>query len=153
VRKRLVSEKIDLRMTGTVDTIPSSSFDLFHFAGLGDALVPGKVWAYAIKLCVLGSPALQRRLGHGDCGIYAEVIAGGSIAVGDAIVAEEQELLSRHLRWLGDFRRHPPPPSRHCEERQRRSNPFFSKPRHGLLRFARNDGEHKFAISRRNAPE
>ena len=37
--------------------------------------------------------ALQRRLGHGDCGIYAEVIAGGSIAVGDAIMAEEPALL------------------------------------------------------------
>jgi uncharacterized protein YcbX len=37
--------------------------------------------------------ALQRRLGHGDCGVYAEVITGGSIAVGDAIVAEEPELL------------------------------------------------------------
>src|SRR6201982_351216 len=33
--------------------------------------------------------ALQRRLGHGDCGIYAEVIAGGTIAVGDAITVEE----------------------------------------------------------------
>jgi hypothetical protein len=28
---------------------------------------------------------LQRRLGHADCGVYAEVIAGGSVAVGDAI--------------------------------------------------------------------
>ncbi len=28
--------------------------------------------------------ALQRRLGHADCGIYAEVIAGGAIAKGDA---------------------------------------------------------------------
>jgi uncharacterized protein YcbX len=37
--------------------------------------------------------ALQRRLGHGDCGIYAEVTNGGSIAVGDAIVAEAPELL------------------------------------------------------------
>jgi uncharacterized protein YcbX len=37
--------------------------------------------------------ALQRRLGHGDCGIYAEVTAGGSIAVGDAITAEAPELL------------------------------------------------------------
>ena len=37
--------------------------------------------------------ALQRRLGHGDCGIYAEVITGGSIAVGDAILAEQPELL------------------------------------------------------------
>src|SRR5262245_1332191 len=38
-------------------------------------------------------PALQRRLGHGDCGIYAEVIAGGTIAVGDPITAEQTELL------------------------------------------------------------
>lgn len=37
--------------------------------------------------------ALQRRLGHGDCGIYAEVTTGGSIAVGDAILAEQPELL------------------------------------------------------------
>jgi uncharacterized protein YcbX len=35
-------------------------------------------------------PTLMRRLGHGDCGIYAEVIAGGSIGVGDAIATEEQ---------------------------------------------------------------
>ena len=38
-------------------------------------------------------PALQRRLGHGDCGIYAEVIEGGSIAVGDAVAAEQPALL------------------------------------------------------------
>ena len=37
--------------------------------------------------------ALQRRLGHGDCGIYAEVIDGGSIAVGDAIAIEQAALL------------------------------------------------------------
>ena len=37
--------------------------------------------------------ALQRRLNHADCGIYAEVTAGGSIAVGDAITAEPPELL------------------------------------------------------------
>jgi uncharacterized protein len=37
--------------------------------------------------------ALQRRLGHGDCGIYAEVIAGGAIAVGDAITPEQPDLL------------------------------------------------------------
>jgi uncharacterized protein len=37
--------------------------------------------------------ALQRRLGHGDCGVYAEVTAGGNIAVGDAIMAEEPALL------------------------------------------------------------
>ena len=38
-------------------------------------------------------PALQRRLGHGDCGIYAEVIEGGSIAVGDTIAVEQPALL------------------------------------------------------------
>ena len=37
--------------------------------------------------------ALQRRLGHGDCGIYAEVIEGGTISAGDTIAAEEPELL------------------------------------------------------------
>jgi uncharacterized protein len=37
--------------------------------------------------------ALQRRLGHADCGIYAEVIAGGSIAVGDTIAAEQPVLI------------------------------------------------------------
>lgn len=36
--------------------------------------------------------ALMRRLGHADCGVYAEVIAGGSIAVGDAIVTERTKL-------------------------------------------------------------
>jgi uncharacterized protein YcbX len=30
-------------------------------------------------------PTLMRRLGHADCGIYAEVIAGGTIAAGDPI--------------------------------------------------------------------
>jgi uncharacterized protein YcbX len=33
-------------------------------------------------------PTLMRRLGHADCGVYAEVIEGGSIAVGDAIATE-----------------------------------------------------------------
>jgi uncharacterized protein len=28
-------------------------------------------------------PTLMRRLGHADCGVYAEVIAGGAIATGD----------------------------------------------------------------------
>jgi uncharacterized protein len=37
--------------------------------------------------------ALMQRLGHNECGIYAEVIADGSIRVGDAIAAEEPELL------------------------------------------------------------
>jgi uncharacterized protein YcbX len=38
-------------------------------------------------------PALQRRLGHADCGIYAEVITGGTIAAGDVIAAEAPVLL------------------------------------------------------------
>jgi hypothetical protein len=37
--------------------------------------------------------ALQRRLGHADCGIYAEVIAGGAITEGDAIVPAQPGLL------------------------------------------------------------
>ena len=37
--------------------------------------------------------ALMRRLGHNECGIYAEVIAGGEIAVGDTIVPEQTTLL------------------------------------------------------------
>jgi len=36
--------------------------------------------------------ALLRRLGHNECGVYAEVIAGGAISVGDAIVDEAPEL-------------------------------------------------------------
>ena len=36
-------------------------------------------------------PTLMRRLGHNECGIYAEVIAGGAIAIGDAVAAEEPE--------------------------------------------------------------
>ena len=37
--------------------------------------------------------ALLRRLGHSDCGIYAEVIAGGDVSVGDTIAAMQPELL------------------------------------------------------------
>lgn len=36
---------------------------------------------------------LMRRLGHNECGIYAEVISGGNIAPGDTISAEQPELL------------------------------------------------------------
>jgi MOSC domain-containing protein YiiM len=32
---------------------------------------------------------MMRQFGHADCGIYAEVIAGGTIGVGDAIAVEE----------------------------------------------------------------
>jgi uncharacterized protein YcbX len=35
---------------------------------------------------------LQQRLGHADCGIYAEVIEPGEIAVGDKIMPEQSEL-------------------------------------------------------------
>jgi hypothetical protein len=37
--------------------------------------------------------ALQRRLGHADCGIYAEVIEGGTIADGDTIAEAQPALL------------------------------------------------------------
>ena len=36
---------------------------------------------------------LMRHLGHADCGVYAEVIAGGAIGVGDAVATEEPRLL------------------------------------------------------------
>jgi uncharacterized protein YcbX len=36
---------------------------------------------------------LVRRLGHADCGVYAEVIAGGTLTVGDAIATEEPRLV------------------------------------------------------------
>jgi uncharacterized protein len=36
---------------------------------------------------------LTRRLGHADCGVYAEVIAGGTISVGDAVETEQPLLV------------------------------------------------------------
>jgi uncharacterized protein len=36
---------------------------------------------------------LIRRFGHADCGVYAEVIAGGAVDVGDAIAREEPRLV------------------------------------------------------------
>jgi uncharacterized protein YcbX len=36
-------------------------------------------------------PMLMRRLGHAECGVYAEVIAGGTIGVGDAIAPENPQ--------------------------------------------------------------
>jgi uncharacterized protein YcbX len=36
---------------------------------------------------------LMRRLGHNECGIYAEVVEGGTIAVGNAIAVEAPKLL------------------------------------------------------------
>ena len=38
-------------------------------------------------------PTLMRHLGHNECGVYAEVIAGGAIGVGDAIATEAPQLL------------------------------------------------------------
>ena len=37
--------------------------------------------------------ALMRRLGHNECGVYAEVIEGGAIGVGDAVAVEAPTLL------------------------------------------------------------
>ena len=37
--------------------------------------------------------ALMQRLSHNECGVYAEVIAGGTIAVGDTIAVEQPKLL------------------------------------------------------------
>jgi uncharacterized protein len=37
--------------------------------------------------------ALAQRVGHSDCGVYAEVIAGGTIGVGDTIAVEQPALL------------------------------------------------------------
>ena len=34
---------------------------------------------------------LMQRFGHADCGVYAEVIAGGTIGVGDAIATEKPQ--------------------------------------------------------------
>ena len=36
---------------------------------------------------------LERRLGHADCGIYAEVIAGGTLRLGDTIAVDATGLL------------------------------------------------------------
>jgi uncharacterized protein YcbX len=36
---------------------------------------------------------LMQRLGHADCGIYAEVITGGTVAEGDAVRSEQPALL------------------------------------------------------------
>jgi uncharacterized protein YcbX len=36
---------------------------------------------------------LMRRLGHNECGIYAEVIEGGSVSVGEAVAVEQPALL------------------------------------------------------------
>lgn len=38
-------------------------------------------------------PTLMRRFGHNECGIYAEVMSGGAVRVGDTIAAVEPELL------------------------------------------------------------
>ena len=47
----------------------------------------------AMRELLTKKQALMRRLGHADCGVYAEVIAGGAIGIGDAIVAAEPELV------------------------------------------------------------
>jgi uncharacterized protein YcbX len=37
--------------------------------------------------------SLMQRFGHADCGVYAEVVAGGEVAAGDAVGIEEPTLL------------------------------------------------------------
>jgi uncharacterized protein YcbX len=37
-------------------------------------------------------PAIMRRLGHMDCGVYAEVIADGAISIGDTLEVEQPKL-------------------------------------------------------------
>src|SRR5438093_5563776 len=46
-------------------------------------------------------PAMMRRLGHNECGIYAEVTAGGTIGVGDAVATETSKLLYCRQKPLG----------------------------------------------------
>jgi len=41
---------------------------------------------------------LMRNLGHADCGVYAEVIAGGDVAAGDAIVASSDVIAAAEGR-------------------------------------------------------
>lgn len=36
---------------------------------------------------------LQRRFGHGDCGVYAEVVAGGEIGAGNAVAVAQPRLI------------------------------------------------------------
>jgi MOSC domain-containing protein YiiM len=36
---------------------------------------------------------LMQRFGHGDCGVYAEVITGGEVADADAVRIEKPTLL------------------------------------------------------------
>ena len=38
-------------------------------------------------------PTMMRRLGHNECGIYAEVTAGSTIGVGDAVATEAPKLV------------------------------------------------------------
>ncbi|MBR0779176.1 MOSC domain-containing protein [Bradyrhizobium diazoefficiens] len=38
-------------------------------------------------------PTLSRHLGHMDCGIYAEVVAGGEIGIGDQVAVEAPALI------------------------------------------------------------
>jgi uncharacterized protein YcbX len=87
-----------------------SGWPAWHeFALLGETLAIGEVRLRIVKRIVRCAavnvdpesaardldipPTLMRRLGHADCGVYAEVIAGGSIGVGDAIATEAPQLV------------------------------------------------------------
>jgi len=53
--------------------------------------------------------ALMRRLGHADCGIYAEVIEGGTIGVDDAVATEAPRLVCVNQKQAAGVGRHPHP--------------------------------------------
>ena len=85
-----------------------SGWPAWHeFALLGETLAIGEVRLRIVKRIVRCAavnvdpesaardldipPTLMRRLGHADCGIYAEVIAGGTVNLGDAIGMEQAQ--------------------------------------------------------------
>jgi uncharacterized protein YcbX len=104
----LVGQKLDpLRFRGNLHV---AGWPAWHeFSLLGQTLAIGDVRLKVVKRIVrcaatnvdpttaardLEIPAtLQQNFGHADCGVYAEVIAAGTIAAGDAISIEQAALL------------------------------------------------------------